>query len=258
MPRANSSDSSTGQSVWFSQLTDTAAPGAIVCLPYAGMGSAAFSGWRNSKFDAADIFAAQLPGRDGRLHDPPIDNAVELAGHLADAVSGSPLADRPLTLLGCSFGGVVAYELACQLRLRGRNIQHLVVAACRPPSALSVTDPVASLPDQDMISKLQDWYDAIPPEIGNNPDILELVLPAIRADMHVYETYAYRDAEPLACPITAIGGSDDRMVSINDLHGWQKETSAKFSCRQFAGNHFFVNNQFATVLRYLQRQIGPR
>ncbi|TWT65368.1 thioesterase II family protein [Allorhodopirellula solitaria] len=242
-------------SPWFTQLTESGQQHVVICLPYAGMGSAVFGGWSALHFDAADLFAAQLPGRDGRLKEAPIDNIEELVDQLADAVIEGPFADRPLTLLGCSFGGLIAFELARRLRAQGRDIEQLIVAACRPPNALGVTEPVASLPDEEMVNKLRYWYGAIPKEIAENPAMLELVLPAIRADMRVYETHVYREEQPLQCPITAIGGADDRIVKLNELNGWRKETTGKFTCRQFAGDHFFMKSHPAPVLRLMQQRL---
>jgi len=243
-------------SIWYNHPTNQDREKILFCLPYAGMGSAVFGGWRHAKFEAAEIVAALLPGRDGRLREDPIESAEELATQLADSIVDGPLKDRPLTLLGCSFGGLIAFELARTLRKRDLNIERLIVAACRPPHDLRVTEPVASLPDQQMVHKLRHWYGAIPAEIADNPAMLELVLPAIRADMKVYETYEYYEEEPLSCPIISIGGSNDRIVSVADLNGWRQHTDAKFSCRQFAGDHFFMKNQAAPVLRFIDRQLA--
>jgi surfactin synthase thioesterase subunit len=242
---------------WLLQLTDSQNDHVIVCFPYAGMGNAVFGGWRNSVLQSASIIAVQLPGRDGRLRETPIENADEIVEQVIAAMSASGLMDRRITLLGCSFGSILAFELARQLRGRGKQIERLIAAACRPPHSLGVTDAVSVdfVDDVEMVDKLQKWYGAIPPGVIDNPDMLKLVLPAIRADMRVYETYPYRDEEPLSCPITALGGSEDRVVNLNDSNGWRKETTGKFVCRQFAGDHFFLKHQFTAPLKLIERQI---
>lgn len=95
----------------------------------------------------------------------------------------------------------------------------------------------------------------IPKGVAENQAVLELVLPAIRADMQVYETHVYHEAPLLTCPIVAVGGADDRIVTLNDLNGWRKETTGKFTCRQFAGDHFFMKTQPAPVLRLIGQKM---
>jgi medium-chain acyl-[acyl-carrier-protein] hydrolase len=62
----------------------------------------------------------------------------------------------------------------------------------------------------------------------------------LRADLAVCETYEYRDSKPLDCPISVFGGWQDTGVSRADLDAWRLQTTAQFSLRMFAGDHFFI------------------
>lgn len=228
----------------------------MICFPYAGTGNAIFASWRSSQFEAAEIWATQLPGRDARRSEPALESAEELADRVFEALEKHPLYQRPLVLFGCSFGGLVAFEVARRLRQAGKPIEALAVAACRAPQALDVTDPVTHLPDDEMVKKLQHWYRAIPPEVVQNKSMLELTLPTLRADMKLYETYQYHPQPALDCPLYALGSTDDTVVDLNRLNLWKQQTTAKFISRQFAGDHFFMKTSPGPVLKFLQRRLG--
>ena len=71
---------------------------------------------------------------------------------------------------------------------------------------------------------------------------MEIMLPILRADFALYETYLYSTEPPLNCPISAFGGLQDRRVNDSDLEAWRAQTSASFSLRMFPGDHFFLKH----------------
>ena len=73
-----------------------------------------------------------------------------------------------------------------------------------------------------------------------NQELLELTLPALRADLEVTDTYVYEKQSPLQCPITAFAGADDPLVSQDELAGWRHHTSGDFRSHRMAGNHLYV------------------
>ena len=241
---------------FFRQITTVNTEPVVLCLPYAGTGSAIFSGWRDHPLRSAEIVVVQLPGRDSRLSEPAVNEMDTLVNQIADAVLAGELADRPLSILGCSFGAVVGFELARELDRRQKPIDHLIAAASRAPHNTRVTEPIASLSDDEMVMRLRHWYGALPAEIAENQSMLDTLLPTIRADMQLYETYEHQEAPALPCPITAIGGADDPIVTIGDLTKWKELTSGKFASRQFAGDHFFMRSDFKAPLRLIDRKLA--
>lgn len=234
--------------------------GRLFGFPYAGTGAAVFASWRDTGFDAVDVYAAMLPGRDGLLRQTPLDSIDVLAERSADGiaeiVATQPGEKRPLILVGCSFGGIVAFETAHRLTQRGITVDALMVAACRPPHAIEVTEPVTDLPDEEMVMKLKIWYGAIPDELIRNPEMLKLLLPAIRGDMRAYETYQYTERTPLDCPLMAVGGGDDKIISNRHLSDWRRHTRGRFTTRTFAGDHFFMRTDPRGALKLIQRRLG--
>jgi len=211
----------------------------LFALPYAGGGTAGFYRWRPVMPARADVVPIQLPGREARIGEPPIGDLRRLVTEIADAVV--PLTDRRFVLLGHSMGAWLAFELARELRRRSARMPCLlVVAASRAPHRPSEAEPMHQLPDAEFFTEMIRRFDGIPTAIRTNAELLQLLLPAMRADMELLETYEYADEPPLDTEILAIGGTDDRAVSATALADWRRHTSRRFSTRLLPGGHFFL------------------
>jgi surfactin synthase thioesterase subunit len=163
-----------------------------------------------------------------------------LAGALAEDLSRFAL-DRPYVLLGHSMGAVLAFEMARSLRREGHRLPQLFMfSACRPPHAIAVRERLSNLPDVELVAVLQDQYGGIPPAVRDNPELQKLLLPALRADFQMIETYRYTDEQPLDVPFLLMGGTDDRAVSAGQLMEWRRHTTQDSSVRLLPGGHFFL------------------
>lgn len=220
------------------RLTDQAAA-RLVCLPYAGGGSAVFHRWRPLVPASIDLVPLSLPGHDGRLAETPRTDLCALARALADDLATA--LDRPYVLVGHSLGAWIAFEVARELRRTNRPLPELLVsAAARPPDTALAESPLYRLPDDELIAAVSQRYGGIPPAIVEKAELLELLLPALRADIQMVETYRYAEESPLDVEILALGGTDDPAVSAADLAGWSRHTTRSCSVRQFPGGHFFL------------------
>jgi surfactin synthase thioesterase subunit len=100
--------------------------------------------------------------------------------------------------------------------------------------------PIYALPDRELIDAVDQRYGGIPAAVQKSPDLLRLVLPALRGDLAMAETYQHIDEPPLEVEIFALGGSDDPAVSPAELDGWRHHTAREFSLRLIPGGHFFL------------------
>ena len=75
-----------------------------------------------------------------------------------------------------------------------------------------------------------------------------MLLPVIRADFALAETYRYAASTPLAVPITAFAGRDEELQSVEQVTGWGLETAERFEHHWFEGGHFFIHGQRQQVL----------
>jgi surfactin synthase thioesterase subunit len=220
------------------RLTDDALV-RLVCLPYAGGGSAVFHRWRSALPLRVDLVPLCLPGHDGRLAESPRTDLSALARELADDLL--PALDRPYVLVGHSLGAWIGFELARELRRRNLPLPELlIVAAARPPHTELPQSPLHLLPADKFIAAMQRRYDGIPPAIAGNAELLQLLLPVLRADIQMVETYRYAAEPPLDVKVLALGGTEDPAVSAAQLADWRHHTSRNCSVRQFPGGHFFL------------------
>jgi medium-chain acyl-[acyl-carrier-protein] hydrolase len=226
----------------------------LFCLPHSGSGASQFSLWKNFLPPILDICPIQLPGRENRFREPPFTQIRSIAKNLAEALE--PYIDRPYILYGFSLGALIAFELARQLRRQKAAPPVSLYALARPAPHLPQTKhPLHQLSDDIFVAELTRRYNGMSPLILQDKELMQLLLPALRADFTALETYVYQDEEPLACPIRAFGGNLDTTAVEDELRPWRLHTHASFELKVFQGDHFFIRNNQQAVLRSIVSQV---
>lgn len=227
----------------------------LFCFPYAGGGSTIFHRWGAELPDSIEVCAIKLPGRENRFTEAPFDRVAPLVQALADGLS--PYLDRPFAFFGHSLGGLVSFELThALLRLRRPSPVHLLVSAMRAPHVPSTIPTMHHLPTPDFIEHLRN-IQGTPEEILNNRDMMDLMLPALRADFAITETHQHATRAPLACPITAFCGLEDTIVSEEALRAWASYTRNTFTVHTLTGGHFFIHSERAEVIQKVEQTLLP-
>ena len=224
----------------------------LVCFPHAGGGVASFRGWAE-RLPTADVSIVQLPGRGTRLREPLVQSLTDAASGIADSIIGAP--PMPLVLFGHSLGALIAFETARRLRDRGWPLLALFVSGRRAPGLADPLTPIASLPVEAFVAEARQRYEAIPDAVLADADMMQLLLPGLRADCAMLETYRYEPGAPLACPIVACGGSADRHASRLELDAWRRETRSRFSLHTFGGGHFYLHDEREAVTTLIANQL---
>jgi medium-chain acyl-[acyl-carrier-protein] hydrolase len=197
----------------------------------------------------------QLPGRESRLREAPFIRMSDAVERVAEALERH--LDLPFALFGHSMGAILCFELARLLRSRyGVGPIHLFVSARRAPQFSDPRPPLHRLPDARFIAEIDRRYNGLPREVLANTELMELLLPMLRADVQMIETYAYEPGFPLDCPITAFGGVEDSGLRIEDLEGWHAHTNSRFETKLFPGDHFFVQSVPKEVLGTISRSLN--
>jgi len=228
----------------------------LYCFSHAGGGASAYRLWPAGLPADLDVAAVQLPGREGRLREPPIASIPAIVEGLLPALRAH--ADRPFAFFGHSMGAVVASELARALDgSGGPRPLHLFLSGRRPPHVPDPETPLHVLPDPTFVEELVRRYGGIPAEILQHADLMELLLPTIRADIRALETFRPGPRAPLPVPISAFGGADDRRTPRPHLEAWGGVTSAAFRVRVFPGAHFYLEACRDALLADLAACLAP-
>ena len=223
-----------------------AAPHALrlFCFPHAGGSGAAFHGWSQ----ALPASVAVTP-----LRPPRASNMAELVAALYAAVE--PHLGEPFAFFGHSMGAIVAFELARLLRRRHQPMPRLLlVSGARAPQFRRGHVPPPEPSDAEFVEALR-RLEGTPPEVLSDPELLSIILPALREDAAIYRQYVYSEEPPLDCPIHAYGGTADPNVRREHLEAWALQTNAAFRIKLFPGGHFYLQTYRQKFLAVLARDL---
>ncbi len=225
----------------------------LFCFPYAGGGATVFSAWPRSLPPEVEVVAVQPPGREARLSETPYSDMTQLVEAMHRELR--PHFDKPFAFFGHSNGGLMAFELARALRREGGPMPLQLFTGGRPAPQLEIDDPpIHTLPHDEFIQELR-RFAGTPEEILENEEIMGLIMPLLRADFTLGETYRYVPEPPLDLPICAYGGERDEDVSRADVEAWREQTTGEFRMQMFPGDHFFINSDRALVLAEISREL---
>ena len=227
----------------------------LFLFPYAGGAPAVFTKWPAEFPDNIETNIIHYPGRGSRFNEAPIKELSVLVQEINHAIQ--PLLDKPFIFFGHSMGGMITFELARQLRQQNLpQPQILFISACGAPQLPDPNHAIHSLPDSEFIKSLQK-LNGLPFDVINNSELMQLLLPILRADFEAVEDHKYIfNEDQLECPIVAFGGSDDIHVSRERLEGWAAQTSAGFKSQYFSGDHFFINTARRSVINFMIAEIA--
>ena len=227
----------------------------LFCFPYAGGNAMIYRQWQSGLPQTIEVCPVQLPGRGKRIKEPPFDHARLLVEEVARALL--PFFDKPFAFFGHSMGGLIGFELARHLR-RNYNLQpaHLFVSGRRPPQLPRHEPNTFDLPEAEFMEALRKLQ-GTPPEVLQQPELMQLLLPLLRADFALCETYAYTVEPPLDCPLSVFGGLNDDDIERAQLEAWASQTNAATKVRMLPGDHFFINTQQPLLLRVLTQDLQP-
>jgi medium-chain acyl-[acyl-carrier-protein] hydrolase len=225
-------------------------------FPYAGGGASIGEQYYKLFLPDIDFVAIQLPGRENRIAEEPYMNMSVLVEDIVTSII--PYLDMPFVFWGHCSGALIAFELVNRIQ-QLINIQPhlLLVSACATPEIASSCLPVVfhKLSDSELFVEVQKLMRGH--FVGDdNSKIVKILLPGIRADFSVYETYQYNNDSTLSCPIFTFGGEKDHIVEEKDLIRWKCQTTGNFDYKCLPGQgHYFINNCAIELTKMIKKLI---
>lgn len=214
----------------------------LFCFPHAGGGASSFVPLAGLLPSSIELAAVLLPGRETRFREPAFARMEPLVRALADGLRDE--LGAPFAFMGHSMGALVAFELARELRRRSWPLPTaLIVSGRRAPNLGLAEAGLHRKPDGEFVNAIHTRYGGIPAVILDEPELLALFLPTLKADFAVFETYDYRPEPPLPCALAFFGGMTDPQSAPEASDGWFDLVSGPTSRRLFAGGHFYLTEQ---------------
>jgi medium-chain acyl-[acyl-carrier-protein] hydrolase len=232
----------------------------IIALPWAGGGTAAYRRWGALLPADVSLAIVRMPGRESRLRETPLTDMFAVVDELAPIVANT--LHVPTMIFGYSLGALIGYEVAARLSAtHGPELAALAVGGANAPHVARIAAPLSNLDDGDFVAALR-ALQGTPVEVLEHPELLALLLPALRADFRLLDTYHPRDCEPLGIPIITYSGSADAELTVAGVARWAELTKGRTTHRTFPGGHFFLTERpdviVAAVSADLARTLDER
>jgi surfactin synthase thioesterase subunit len=96
------------------------------------------------------------------------------------------------------------------------------------------------------------------PALLADPEVLQMILPAVRGDYRAVETYRHDPDRQLDCPVTVLTGDSDPHVSMAEARAWEEHTTGPTDLHVLPGGHFYLIDRSADVLALIARTLAGR
>jgi surfactin synthase thioesterase subunit len=223
------------------------------CVPYAGAGASIYRSWAPLLPSSVQLCPVQLPGREERLGEPVLTDLSSVVSSLMESLPD--YFDRPYVLFGHSMGAKIVFELCREIEKAGlRMPEILLVSACKAPH-IPEPYPIHALPQPQFLEGLK-RYSADTAVLTDHPELMELLLPSLRSDFLLDETYVFEGGhKKLPVPIEAFYGTDDAEATLEEVSAWSAYTK-QFSLTAVKGGHLFLREKKQEFVEMLCSRIG--
>lgn len=225
----------------------------LLCFSYAGGSSGTYIPWLKNLPEEVELAVVQLPGRGVRMADSPYDNMDTLVKDVFIALSKLPT--KPCVFFGHSMGARVAYELTLMLvRHRYTLPLHVIASASSAPCVPRKKKPIYALPDDEFIAEVA-GLNGSSEEVLADREIMELLMPTLRADFKIVETYLNKSQYIIPTTVSVFSGKDDDLEN-HEIEPWLSLFSSNTGIHWVDGDHFFVDKNRDGTLTMLNKVIG--
>lgn len=218
----------------------------LICIPYAGGSSRSFWNWPQGLSNDVELVALQAPGRLSRLQEEPFNDMELLVDDLMQVLPS--ILDKPYIILGHSLGSRIGFEVMLRCHSQGLRLpEHFIASGSRGPHMPCLEEQSYHLPDDQFIVKLREM-EGTPEELLNSTELMALLLPMIKSDFQIAETYLFNGNVSFDIPLSVFGGRDDDKADLEALESWQQHFAQPGDISLFSGGHFFIDSHQGEVV----------
>jgi surfactin synthase thioesterase subunit len=220
----------------------------FICLGFCGGGAGSYVPWARSMPPGVELAAICYPGREGRFAEPFARDWDELAEDCVAAVESAAV--RPYVLFGHSMGGWMAFDVSARIGERGGPVpEALVVSSANAVSrGLTPQDMFPSQRDSD--EELTHWmrtFGLLPGHVLDDPDLCEMAVEIMRADLSVRDTFHHRPGAAVGVPLQVLTGAADQVIEPAAAEQWRALAGADFRHDELPGGHFYTPPVWAAL-----------
>jgi acyl transferase domain-containing protein/surfactin synthase thioesterase subunit/acyl carrier protein len=217
----------------------------LFCFHDAGGNSSLYHSWPDALGREVEVVSIELPGRGRRMNEKPYTDLKQLIHDLKPVLL--PLLDKPFLFFGHSMGGLIAFEVARDLRRSNlAQPQKLFISSTPGLTTYTRQEVDHTLSDEALIELF--------PHLDKNTiaddELHQLLVGLIRTDLQLLNNYKYEKVPPLTIPLIVLHGDNDERVTAEKAEKWCEETreSCQVICRP--GGHRYIEHdgEFLTSL----------
>jgi medium-chain acyl-[acyl-carrier-protein] hydrolase len=242
--------------MFFCKLPRSSAQLRLFCFPFGGGGASMYHDWSRVMGDKIEVCALQLPGRETRYGEPMGKNIEDVVQSIVAALQDYQ--DLPYAFFGYSLGSLLAFEVSRELRRQNLQVPlHLYIAALGAPHLPPPHPPISYLDNEAFVKKVEYYYQP-QGEAWENRELREFLLPVLRGDIALYESYSYQESGPLTCPIDVFAGDSDRATPEESTRYWSTQSEGETVHHLFPGGHFFIDGSLDEIRNLVLDSLNQR
>lgn len=223
----------------------------LFCLPYAGGSSVAYYKWKHLLKHDIKLEPVELKGRGSRYNEELYSDFEEAVNDIYMNIKDKIIEDE-YAIFGHSMGSLLAFELCHKIiENNGKIPKHIFFSGYKAPHCQRKKRILHKLPDAEFMNEVIK-LGGTPIEVIENKELYNLVIPILRSDFKMLETYKYIERnKAIECDITILNGREDKLTS-DELNEWKRHSSKNTNIITFEGDHFFINKNVNKIINLIE------